>query len=98
MTYTPTDGQIETASLALVNAERDRWDMPPLDDMSTVDLGTTQQYRALARAVLVAVGPDIAANTYRSAARLARAYDSDARHAADIMDERADQIEKEAGR
>ena len=87
MTWTPTDEQRGVVEQALWNASYG-WDIKDREGL----------VEKLADAALAAVGPDITANTYRSAARLARAYDADAQHAADIMDERADQIEKEAGR
>lgn len=87
MSWTPTDEQVEKAARALA-----------YNMTNGLVTEVEDQDRDVARAVLVAVGPHIAAQALRDAA-------GDARHRwgvkpdpSDWLTDRADTIEKEAGR
>ncbi|MGB2557749.1 hypothetical protein [Cellulosimicrobium cellulans] len=90
MIWTPTDEQVRLAKQTLILADDD-------GDTRGMSQAVIDAYERGARAVLVAVGPHIAAQALRHAA-------GDARHRwgvkpdpADWLTTRADQIEKEAG-
>lgn len=87
MTYTPTDEQIETVARALA-----------YNMTNGLVTEAEDQDRDVARAVLVAVGPSIAAKALRDAAEAtgpeSRVYEQ--AEVADWLQERADWIGQEA--
>jgi hypothetical protein len=89
MTYTPTDEQVKRGAAELMrdDPEYENGTYGPAD------------YEAMARAVLVAVGPSIAAQALRDAAGDTAQDDSGADDwYASWLNDRADQIEQEARR
>lgn len=96
MSWTPTDEQVEKAAEALWDAHRDRSEDPPWGHRE-LHAKFEESYRVTARAVLVAVGPHIAAQALRDAdealTALRNPYITPA-----WLGARAYQIEKEAGR
>ncbi|MEV8029231.1 hypothetical protein [Cellulosimicrobium funkei] len=63
MSWTPTDEQVEKAAEALWDAHRDRSEDPPWGHPE-LHAKFEESYRVTARAVLVAVGPSIAADAW----------------------------------
>lgn len=92
MSWTPTDELREQAANAAASAENEHFEV--CGDTHSV-------YEHIADAVLVAVGPHIAAQALRDAAAAANddpEFRDPLRLKADWIRDRADHIEKEAGR
>jgi hypothetical protein len=83
MSWTPTNEQVEKATEVVIH------------EMGLLPEEAESMHEDVARAVLVAVGPDIAAGALRDAAVALRATGPTAPA---LLRARADQIEKEAGR
>lgn len=90
MSWTPTDGQVRNLAIFLWR----RWN-PNGPTWAQTNQASRDEAMEEARAVLVAVGPHIAARALRDAAVALRATGPTAPA---LLTARADQIEKEAGR
>lgn len=96
MSWTPTDEQVEKATEALLNQTGlSMYDTTGADFLARADDESVDEYRHAVRAVLVAVGPHIAAQALRD---YADTFPHPTGGRATDVREYADQIEKEAGR